>query len=53
MYPPTIIDVTDFGTIHAWHQRGVAPAYMRGIPSWTWQAALRRPRVRRPPTQDA
>ena len=46
MYPPTIIDVTDFGTIHAWHQRGVAPAYMRGIPRWVRRPTLRRPRSR-------
>ena len=51
MYPPTIIDVVDFATIHSWHQRGVAPAHLRGIPSWRWQRALRRTRAPRPPVE--
>ncbi len=47
MYPPTIIDVCDFATIHSWNRHGVAPVYMRGIPSWARRSALRRPRARR------
>jgi len=50
MYHPTIIDES-FAGIQSWHERGGAPAYLRGIPSWAWKTALRRPRSRRPPVQ--
>jgi hypothetical protein len=47
MYPPTILDVCDSTTIQSWNQRGVAPAYMRGMPSWVRRSALLRRHSRR------
>ncbi|MGZ4725087.1 MAG: hypothetical protein ACXVIQ_00160 [Ilumatobacteraceae bacterium] len=37
----------DFTTIQSWNQRGVAPAYMRGMPAGVRRSALRRLRSRR------
>ena len=40
----TIIDACDLAAYRAWSKRGVAPAYLRGVPTWVWQAALCRRR---------
>ena len=42
-----IIDGCDVAAYRSWTNRRVAPAYMRGIPSWVWAAALCR-RQQRP-----
>jgi hypothetical protein len=44
----TIIDRCDIAAYRSWTNRHVAPAYMRGIPSWVWEAALCRRGQRRP-----
>ena len=44
----TIIDRCDSAAYRSWTNRRVAPAYMRGIPSWVWEAALCRRGPRRP-----
>jgi hypothetical protein len=36
----TIIDGCDLAAYRSWTNRRVAPAYMRGIPSWVWASAL-------------
>ena len=38
----TIIDRCDIEAYRSWTNRRVAPAYMRGIPTWVWETALRR-----------
>ena len=43
----TIIDRCDRDAYQAWASRGAAPAYMRGLPTWVWQAALCRRRAPR------
>lgn len=44
----TIIDRCDVDAYRSWTNRSVAPAYMRGIPSWVWSSALCRRQQRRP-----
>ena len=44
----TIIDHCDIAAYRAWTNRRVAPAYVRGIPSWVWQSALCRRGQRHP-----
>ena len=36
----TIIDTCDLAAYRSWTARRVAPAYMRGMPTWVWQSAL-------------
>jgi hypothetical protein len=43
----TIIDPCDVAAYRSWTNHRVAPAYLRGIPSWVWQAALCRRQQRR------
>jgi hypothetical protein len=43
----TIIDGCDLAAYRSWTNRRVAPAYMRGIPSWVWASALCRRQQRR------
>ncbi|HET9601376.1 MAG TPA: hypothetical protein VFP08_07285 [Acidimicrobiales bacterium] len=43
----TVIDSCDIDAHAAWQQRRVGPAYMRGMPTWVWQSALRGSRNRR------
>jgi hypothetical protein len=38
----TLIDECNIAAYRSWLDRRVAPAYVRGIPSWVWQSALRR-----------
>jgi len=40
----TIRDKCELVAYQAWTNRGAAPAYMRGLPTWVWQAALCRRR---------
>jgi hypothetical protein len=41
----TLNDHCDRDAHRAWVHRGAAPAYMRGLPTWVWQAALCRRRA--------
>ena len=43
----TIIDRCDLAAYRSWTNRRVAPAYVRGIPSWVWESALCRRQPRR------
>jgi hypothetical protein len=43
----TIIDHCDRAAYQAWAKRGAAPAFMRGLSTWVWQAALCRRRAPR------
>jgi hypothetical protein len=36
----TIIDHCDIAAYRRWTTRRVAPAYVRGLPSWVWESAL-------------
>ena len=36
----------DIDAYHAWRDRRVTPAYLRGLPGWTWQTAMKRGRHR-------
>jgi hypothetical protein len=42
-----ITDRCDLAAYRSWTNRRVAPAYMRGIPSWVWESALCRRQQRR------
>jgi hypothetical protein len=42
-----IIDRCDVAAYRSWTTRRVAPAYVRGIPSWVWMSALCRRQQRR------
>jgi hypothetical protein len=33
-------DRCDLAAYRSWTNRRVAPAYVRGIPSWVWESAL-------------
>jgi len=37
----TLIDECNIAAYRSWLDRRVTPAYVRGIPSWVWQSALR------------
>jgi hypothetical protein len=41
MNTTTIITSCDVSAYRAWATRRVTPAYMRGLPTWVWQSALR------------
>ena len=36
----TLTDQFDVAAHQAWMSRRTAPAYMRGVPTWVWQAAM-------------
>lgn len=38
----TLIDECNIAAYRSWLDRRVTPAYVRGIPGWVWQSALRR-----------
>lgn len=39
MYTPKT-DPCDLVAYRSWMNRSAAPAYMRGVPTWVWQAAM-------------
>ena len=40
MSTATVIDRSDGAACRTWRHPRTSPAYVRGIPSWVWQAAL-------------
>ena len=36
----TLLDECNIDAYRTWRQRRIAPAYMRGVPTWIWQAAM-------------
>jgi len=43
----SIIDECEHAAHQSWTQRRTLPAYLRGRPTWVWQAALCRRKTRR------
>lgn len=37
----TIVDRCDVAAYRSWTNRRLAPAYVRGLPSWVWMSAMR------------